>query len=590
MTDNGKKKNGFKSKVSDFSDAVSFSVPYSGTGYAGYHAKKSGIGRIGRFTNAVGKMLAYTSAMAYGLFFLTFGLLTLFSHLIRYYFERTAELSPMPLIIAAAVSLASLPFLRIDKPLAVVIQDVRLIDFILFEFFSISRMHKGRKEKSIPPIVMALLGIIPAAFAYFFTPSYALIGIGVIVLAVLAFASPEFSLIFTLLFLPLVYLIPNGEIMLAALAVLTFVSFVRKVILGKRVYNFEIYDIFILGIIIFLVVSAFVFGSGEMKINIIFSLILLFYFTASNLLVNRRLADCAVNAIIVSAIPVSVIAIIEYLIETHIIPVTSSGILQQSNGVSAAFTSPDSLSAFLLVSLAFTVGYAADSKRLWVILSYLALIILQITALVLSSSTWAIAVAAVSAIAYFVIKSKRIPTDALLITALLLHFLLMLSPELLNSAVIFEGEAPALLVAEFARAFELFGADILLGIGFSSSAPRHNLFLGIGLKTGIFVLFLFACMIFIRYRHASHYRRYVKNSAVDVISNSSALAITALLMFGVFYPVIEDVAMYTLFFVVFAIGSSSLRSAKKEYDDRMGYYSDSRSADASSLDIEIGKK
>ncbi len=587
MTEKGKKKYNIKRAMSDFSDSLTFSVAVSGVGYAGHRAKHATLGRL---TNAFGKLLAYTSAKSYGLFFLTFGFFSIFSQLLKYYFESNPTVQLSSLVLCAVITLFSLPLLRVDKPLAIMLQDIKVIDFILFEFFSINRMHRGRKQASIPPIAAVIIGLVPSVCGFFLGPQNVFLAICVLIFAVIAFASPEFSLIFTILTIPFMSFIPDEEIVIAVLALLTFISFLRKVILGKRVYNFEIYDIFVIAISVFLLVSAFVNGESSMKINLVFALILLLYFTASNLLVNRRLADCAVSAIIVSAIPVSSLTIVKHFIKLSILPKASGGVLEYLSGISFAFNSSETLAAFLLVSIAFTVGYAADTKKTWAALAYIAVIILQVTALILTFSTWALAILAVSFVVYFIIKSKRIASDILLIAVILMHGILFLSADVLNSFIIFEGEAPAVLIAELGKAFELFRENLLIGVGFAEEVPKTNLFLGVGLKMGIFVLILFLLLLVARYRHISHYRRYVKNSAVDVVSNSSALALFALIMYGVFYSVIDDVSMYALFMLLFGISSASLRSAKNEYDDRMGYYSDSRSADASSLDIEISKK
>jgi hypothetical protein len=45
--------------------------------------------------------------------------------------------------------------------------------------------------------------------------------------------------------------------------------------------------------------------------------------------------------------------------------------------------------------------------------------------------------------------------------------------------------------------------------------------------------------------------------------------------------------MYYLFWCIFGLGSAALRVAKSEFDDRIAYFSDGSTEDASSIDISI---
>jgi hypothetical protein len=73
------------------------------------------------------------------------------------------------------------------------------------------------------------------------------------------------------------------------------------------------------------------------------------------------------------------------------------------------------------------------------------------------------------------------------------------------------------------------------------------------------------------------------------MTRMSALAVFALICFGTFANVFADITVYYLFFSVFGVLSATLRIAKKEHDDRLGYYGDSRSADSSVIDIRLRK-
>ena len=96
-------------------------------------------------------------------------------------------------------------------------------------------------------------------------------------------------------------------------------------------------------------------------------------------------------------------------------------------------------------------------------------------------------------------------------------------------------------------------------------------------------------MLVLRLAHISYYRTYVNASAVKGADNTVTLVMLALLIFGVDFYVFSDNTVFYLFWAVFAICTATLRTAKKEYDDRLSYYGDSRSADASVIDVHIQK-
>ena len=179
----------------------------------------------------------------------------------------------------------------------------------------------------------------------------------------------------------------------------------------------------------------------------------------------------------------------------------------------------------------------------------------------------------------------------MLVIIIAAHLVLFVSPETLDVAAEFLGVTTPLSdsLEGYKHSFDVFLENIFLGSGLYAEG-EYNLLLGIGLKAGIFAVAIFIIMIMIRHRHISYYRSFVRNCGVEVISNMSALSIFTLMILGVWSPVILDVSMIYLFFSLFDIGAAALRAAKKENDDRLGYYSDSRSAESSALDIEIAYK
>ena len=60
-----------------------------------------------------------------------------------------------------------------------------------------------------------------------------------------------------------------------------------------------------------------------------------------------------------------------------------------------------------------------------------------------------------------------------------------------------------------------------------------------------------------------------------------------LLLYGAYYNIFADRTVLFVFVAMFGISAAVLRTAKQEYDDRMGYYDDSKSSESSALDVGI---
>ena len=135
--------------------------------------------------------------------------------------------------------------------------------------------------------------------------------------------------------------------------------------------------------------------------------------------------------------------------------------------------------------------------------------------------------------------------------------------------------------AAFADEFSKFAEDAV-------TAPHsHNLFLEIGCEVGVFALLIFLIMILVRVRHRASYTYYVRSSSVESVCTAAAVALFALLAFGLTDYIWYSSPMLMLFWFIFGLGSASLRIARKEYDERMSAEHDSSSSYSASVDFSI---
>ena len=554
---------------------------------------------ISRFFDKLTRVVSYTQSRTYGALLCVFGALSLIICFLKDYFGGYGEITLNTLMIGVALSLLSIPFFVSDKPLSVALQTNPITDFIFFEFFCIRRMHKNDSEKGISPVVGALLGAVLAAIGVFAPLWTVVFGICIAMYVFLTFLSPEFSFFSIFIIMPYLSFDTDG-VVLAALVALTLLSYARKVALGKRVYYFEQYDtgLFIM-LFCVLISGIFLKGVESFVSSIVMILLGMGYILSSSLVTNRRLADCLINAVIISAIPVSVIAIVQSAFD-----IAKYG-FASFDGASATFDKPYTLAIFLLVSLSFSAYFVDVRRKPAAKVLYAMTAVINFVALFFTMSLWAFGALIIGAIAFLAQKMRHGAGLMLMFLSLFAYALLFIPKEYID-VVLSNKVVDAFGLADSMQRWQasilMLKENLFLGVGIgeesflteiathSSNYDYHNsgnFLLEIACEAGIISLAAFALIYVIRVRHREIYQPYVKNSRVSKIS-SFTTAITVMLMaYGAFNYIWADMTMYYLFWCIFGLGSASLRVAKSEFDDRVAYFSDGSAEDASSIDISI---
>ena len=567
---------------------------FSGREISGIAAARILKGKAARVLNFLGRSFAYSSTRSYGSFMLSFGLFSLLLHLGEYYFADEPEVA-LPLAIGVVLVCLSVPLLVFDRPMCIALQDFSITDYVLFEFLAIKRMHRNVNHITVSPLLAVFFGFIPAIVGFFLSMQWVLLALVILIMTVVAFTTPEFPTILMLLILPYIPFLPSDKeaIVFIALSVVTLLSFALKVAIGKRVYNFDVYDALVLLMMLFIFIGGIAgYGDDSLKNSLFKIVLLLGYFPVANLITNRRLADCAINAVIISAVPITALAIIEFFVKIDSV--------NSQNGVSVFFDSSSVLAAFLLVSALLTLSFFIQKKNKAKKVFYLTVFVFELFALglVMQPAAW-LAIVLV-AVAYFVLSSRKIPRDVLIWLFLLPHLLLLIPASALDAVSNFLGASPSFSekLASYEKALTVLSDNLWLGVGIgadsygeaSAGAPAiFNNMLGFATELGIIVLALFLITVILRLRHISYYRNYIRDSHVRVAEGSTALVLLALLVFGIDAYIFADTTLFYLFWVTFGVCTATLRTAKKEYDERLSYYGDSRSAESSVIDVQIQK-
>ena len=562
-----------KPSFSDINEKLFSSCEISSIGRVGTMSLLHG--RIAKALNFIGRAFAYTQTRAYGCFLLSFGLLTMLMNIAEVYFTETGDVALSTLIICASLMLIAIPLLLFERPMCIAMQDFPLTDKLFFEFLSIKRMRRSVTHVGIHPVAAFVFGIIPSGLAHFFSIESVIVVLVMLIVVNVAFTTPEFSMLLSILFFPYVMYFESSGTIVALISVVTLLSFVIKVIVGKRVFHFSIYDVFFF----LLTVSVLTFGllSGAQTSEMLVTAAILFgYFPISNLIVNRRLAECAEKSVIVSAVPMVVVSMIEIIAEGDLSP-------------EALFDSSETLVAFMLVSAAATFAYTFGKARGGENAFCFVLFVLEFAVISISMRPEAILAILISAVSYLVLRSRQVPSDFLLLLLVLPYALFFLPGAWLDAVSdLFRLEAPlSETVGSYRDLLIEFFDNVWVGGSGIGVVSGTNTLLGLGFGFGIFSVLLFGLLVLIRLRHVSYFRTYMRNSPLGATGDMATLSIVALLSYGAFYNLFSDRVVLSLLVAVFAVSAAALRTAKKEYDDRMGYYEDSGSSESSAIDVGV---
>lgn len=568
------------------------------SGSATDSSKKRGASRIAQLMALIPRLFTYTKAKVYGLWAMTFGFSVLAIHFLGYYLGIFESISAATLVMGAVFGIIGIPLLFVDKPMSIMLQDNSLFDFIFFEFFCIQRVYRKEGEASIHPLVALVSGLVVAGLSCLVPAELISATIGTVLFVCIAFGSPEFAYVTSILLLPYSGAFEGGYGIFCFVILLGTVSFIRKAYQGKRVICFEKYD-FIILIMMFCILSSGIFikGMESFMASAGFVVMSLGYFMTSNIITNRRLADRAMNAVVVSAVPISVAAIASYIARCYS---AAEMLLPCERSV---FGSTDMLATFLVVATCFSTAHCLQTHAVYKKLAYAISTLLILSALYLTGEIFALAALLLGGASYFAFKLKRpLPAVALALLFILPVGFYLLPEE--SIAPLFELVPSRAGYKEtidiFLASLKTLGANLVFGIGIGAESfsaemmslginaiNSGNLFIELALEAGVFSLVAFVILLITRMGHRMSYSQYIKGSALRISQPIVSVAVLSLVFYGMFAYIWADVSMFYLFFLAFGIESAMLRVSRRDNDERILYYVDARSVDSASIDVDI---
>lgn len=559
--------------------------------------QKKGIAfAVYRFAKSFEERVMFTGSRSYGFMALTFGLLTVILHFAGDFFIESMEASITSIIIGAVSSLVSVPLLFSHESLSHILQEMPLTRWLLFDFLCIKRAtHKDDGKDGIPTYVLVFLGIVLATVGFFVPVKYLVIGGFAFAFAHLAFQSPEFSTVSLVLVMPYTSLLPMGDYVLSALLLLSVISLFRKAIRGKRVMLFEQYDLLV-ALLMLIVAISFAVMNRAVDLSLLLALVpFLGYTLGSNIISNRRLADCVMNAFVVSALPATALSLVRAVRSAF-----SGEFLELiKNGESSVFSSPMAYAAYLTVAAVFCIFFIHENegaKRV----AYCIALTVNAVGIILAGCPFIPFVILLCIPAYRLLLKRKNGAIPVLAIGVLVYLLYLLPEALLDFVLKGNGisaHEQKLIVTE---GLDVILDNLLLGVGAGKESAaaellsrgfNHDSFISAPLQlacgSGVVALILLILIITVRVRHRAVYFPFVNSVHQLGYSTVTSVAFFAFITVGAVCDIFSSPLLSIVLWFIIGMGSAVLRISKREYDDKKVYLMGQSSHDASETEIEV---
>ncbi len=541
--------------------------------------ENSFITRVGKRVIAV---IANTYMSVIGMFFLSFGIYTLFAGLIKAVALRQEDTSFLYFIIPFVCIPLSVPmFLSGKRKLVSLVSESKLLSPILFSVLGLRRELFAEKNsaggrRNIAFIIGTVLGV----STYFLPPVIVLAAPFAVIAAYTVILSPEAGMVITLFSIPLMILTGHPSLFLAFLLIFLTFCYVMKAVRGKRYVRFEAVDLFMM-LFILLFASGALGGFGGMDVSLpLYICLSAGYFLCANMFSSRIWLKRGVIALMAGNMLSALFAIYQYISgNVDTVWLDTQNFTNIAGRAVSFFENPNMLGEYAMMLLPLAVALVLSAKKsrersAWMCVAAATGLCLIFT---WARGAWLGALAAFFIFAVLYSK-KTIPF--MLLCLVFVPFLPVVLPESIVSRMASIGDmtdsSTSYRFFIYKSAFDMIADFFLTGIGagsknFSSvyvsyaysgieSAPHaHNLFFQLIIELGVLGLIVFVAAMAVYIQSTVTAINKEKDTYLRGLQLACACGVFASLVQGMTDYVWYNYRVYFVFFALIGIGVAARR-------------------------------
>ncbi|MBQ9085910.1 MAG: O-antigen ligase family protein [Clostridia bacterium] len=444
------------------------------------------------------------------------------------------------------------------------------------------RSHRTRGN------VLVMAGLLFGALTLFIHPLSIIVLFVFLIALCVVFVTPEIGVLSTIFFLPFFSLLDDSTIAFAVLVLVTGMSYLLKLLRGKRILRMELMDISVVAFTLLLFFSGTITAGGKKGYyEVLLSCsLMLGYFLVVNLMRTEAWLKRLIYAWVSSGTIVALLGIIQYVFGMFGSDVwLDVRYFTNIRGrVTSVFDNPNVLGMYLCMVFPFAL-YAlsrccAKNEKLLCRISVG--IILLCAVLTWSRGAWLAIL--ISALLFALFNSPK-TFRVIFFCILAIPFLPMVLPESVTIRFMSIGD-----MADSSLQYRMYtwkGALRLLrenfwgGIGYGNTAFReiypqyayagieaaehsHNLFLQIMIGMGIGGLIVFLAVLLLGAQMNLEYIKNTKDLSTRLMVVSALCSFVAILIMGLFDFVWYNYRLFFLFWVVLAMACAGTRIGNAE--------------------------
>lgn len=566
--------------------------------------------RLATLIARIGDLFRYTETRAYGILFGTFGLYTILVFVIRYFAQWARGGEQSTLVTGIVVAALSIPFLFTSRPIYVTMQESRLLSAFFYRLVGLPQYpYVEKKRLTINPTVAFLLGSLLGIASFFVHPLYLLGAILGIAVFLLLLFSPELCLYTALLFCPLFFFFEHPTILLTVVIVTGSVSYLFKVLLGKRTFSFEPLDLTVLLLGALYIGAAFFTRGGAASTGeaLLYASLLLGYFLAANLLTTPAAISRAITAMTVGGTFTAILGLLQQFTGRAVADWLDSAAYDYIGGrITAAFDNPNVLACYLILIFPFVTASILKKGRLRGRIGAFLVFAVFMAAIILtwSRGAW---LGVILSLAIFLFAYNPATMYILVPAAAggffgLQHLGSSVAQRLASSAALAADSSISYRLSTWrgtlSMAWDHFFAGIGVGeqafhavypyyalSGIESAPHAHNLALQYFCEFGIIGPLLLLLFIVIFFQCVLSHQKEETNATLRLYSMAAGGGVLAVLIFGLTDHAFYNARVFFLFFAVSGIAAALSRVGRLERQ-RNTPIRDTE-AEAYSIDVEV---
>lgn len=548
---------------------------------------------------------------SFGVFFVSFGTYTTLIFFLKWIAPNFESAEMSFGLIGVFSCILGFPMMLSRKSIAGSILESKIANFLLIRMFGFRREAletKPHPSRSVSNVIF-LSGMVLGLLTFFVHPLYMILGLASVIGVAMLFSTPEFGILLAIFLLPFLYVTSSPSIFLGLLIFTTAISYVIKIVRGKRLFKMEIIDITILAFGALILCSGITTAGGISGYNeVLMSGVLIFgYFLTVNLMRTQQWLKRCTLCIVFSGTLTAILGIFQYLMNDF----GSGAWLDLSyfsdirGRVDAMFENPNVLATYLVIVFPFALALMARSRSLKERILYVFSVfsIVLCTVLTWSRGAW---IGLILGFLLFAMMHSKKTLRYLFLASFFVPFLSFLIPASVSKRFMSIGNladsSSLYRVYTWKGSCRVASEHFWGGIGYGTSAYReiypqyayagieaaehsHNLGLQVLIGLGIGGLLLLGISMLLFFQMNLEHLKQSENKNDRSMIIASVAAIAAILVMGCFDFVWYNHRVFFMFWFVVGLSGAYIRLGKDEI--RRQKYTGNIDANTATVDLSI---